>query len=301
MLNPDRRIYIGKRDATRKCRFCKRESPHAQFNTKAHAVPELIGNKTLLTLEECNECNQNIGRYEDDFSKFTHFERTFNRIPGKKGIPSIRIPNAKSRVEARNNNINFIEGENENLFNMNFEENVFTAKLQKQSYRPLGVYKSLLKMGLSIMPHDELENFNEACLWISQPDLQTHRVSDGAGYYCFLTFTPGPRPYPHPILTLLKRKTETPHPYMSFILRFGNRTYQIFLPAKKLDKHLEGKDITLVGYPSQFMHYDLHNLWKYGKTHFNHIKLSSTNLRTDDKGDYQFRFDSVSEEKSSEN
>ncbi len=55
-LRPGTKLVLGGTDA-RRCRFCDRDSADATFRTAAHAIPELLGNKTLFTLEECDQCN----------------------------------------------------------------------------------------------------------------------------------------------------------------------------------------------------------------------------------------------------
>ena len=52
---------LGKNEAQR-CRFCGGYSPGVSFQQQAHAIPEALGNKTLFTSYECDNCNQKFGR-----------------------------------------------------------------------------------------------------------------------------------------------------------------------------------------------------------------------------------------------
>ncbi len=38
------------------CRFCERTAPGASFRVDTLAIPETLGNRTLFTIEECDEC-----------------------------------------------------------------------------------------------------------------------------------------------------------------------------------------------------------------------------------------------------
>src|SRR5262245_16553961 len=60
----------------RVCRFCDQGKPYVTFKKKAHAIPELVGNKTLLTLYECDQCNKRFSSFEDDFAKMTLGDRS---------------------------------------------------------------------------------------------------------------------------------------------------------------------------------------------------------------------------------
>lgn len=58
---------IPKRE--RKCIFCGNEN--AKFTTVAHTVSENIGNKSLISHFECDECNQSFDKmFEDDLGKY---------------------------------------------------------------------------------------------------------------------------------------------------------------------------------------------------------------------------------------
>jgi hypothetical protein len=42
----------------RVCRFCGLGADKTKFNKDAHAIPELLGNKHLLSDSECDACNE---------------------------------------------------------------------------------------------------------------------------------------------------------------------------------------------------------------------------------------------------
>src|SRR5208282_1638573 len=53
------------------CRFCGGTPPKCTFSKRAHAVSELLGNKVLKSLYECDACNKRFSAFEDDLAKLT--------------------------------------------------------------------------------------------------------------------------------------------------------------------------------------------------------------------------------------
>ncbi len=43
------------------CRFCMKSYPSTTFKNKAHAIPDFIGNRTLVSFVECDSCNDKAG------------------------------------------------------------------------------------------------------------------------------------------------------------------------------------------------------------------------------------------------
>ena len=55
-LRPGTRVVLGEQNH-RLCRFCGQGEPGTSFRHKAHAIPELLGNKSIFTNFECDNCN----------------------------------------------------------------------------------------------------------------------------------------------------------------------------------------------------------------------------------------------------
>ena len=61
------------------------------FKHDALAIPEFLGNKRIFANYECDSCNQFFGSgIETDLGNWTKPSRTFARIRGKRGVPSIK-------------------------------------------------------------------------------------------------------------------------------------------------------------------------------------------------------------------
>ena len=79
-----RKTYID-RDAPRGCAICLRKLPEVTFRKDAHVVPELLGNRGLLTMQECDECNDRFGENEEtELGKWLAVDRVVARVPTKK-------------------------------------------------------------------------------------------------------------------------------------------------------------------------------------------------------------------------
>src|SRR4051812_8829229 len=57
-------------NVVKKCRFCYKEFPDTNFKMIAHAIPEFMGNKSLISKFECDTCNQYFGKLENEFASF---------------------------------------------------------------------------------------------------------------------------------------------------------------------------------------------------------------------------------------
>lgn len=256
MRRGQRKTYIGSKTNPRTCRFCNSSAPKASFSQEAHAVSHMVGNRTLFLNEECDECNAKSAQIENDFGNFTLPERTWSQVPGKKGIPTLRSFAKSSRVEMTPEGLSIkqVIGDDIVDFDPDKSKGSFTATATLHKYRPLAVYKALLKMALSIMDHKELHAFGPALQWIASQGIIEGRVSDITQFTCFRSFTSGLAPYAFPVALLLRRKSDQLKcPYMSFVLIFHNYTYQIFLPSNEKDKQLVGLRSNLPMWPHPYM------------------------------------------------
>ena len=98
-LNNDNKIHLGeKKDNT--CRFCGKKHPEVTFKMITHAIPEFIGNKTLISEYECDVCNSLFSQMETQMSNYMNLYHTAAQVSGKRGVPSYK-PNSqqKSRID----------------------------------------------------------------------------------------------------------------------------------------------------------------------------------------------------------
>ena len=72
---PGEKRYIGEK-SNQICRFCKKDKSMTRFKSIAHAIPELLGNKSIISHEECDACNKFFATSEDHLGKMLNFINT---------------------------------------------------------------------------------------------------------------------------------------------------------------------------------------------------------------------------------
>lgn len=230
------------------CRFCSKDKTQTTFRKKAHAIPELLGNKTLCSKNECDACNEHFGRHlEDHLAKYLMPYNSLMQIVGKNKVPKYK--DSEMRIESENGKPH-IKHKNSKNVQFDLKNKTLNIQMQTQKLIPIRVYKAFLKMALSVMPEDELVNFDETIKYVCEEDKD--RVSKGLSAM-LVTFTPGVKPYDKIMNIVLKRKNENPEvPYMQYVLAYGNFIFQIMIPSLKKDEFLfkNKKTITIKPFPS---------------------------------------------------
>jgi hypothetical protein len=243
----NKQIMLGTKP--NKCRFCDGERPARTFKKRAHAVSELLGNKAVKSLHECDVCNERFAAFEDDLAKMTLPYRHAGAVIGKNGVPTIVSASGKARIEFKNGQMHIAHSAHDESFVVDEENRTITFAYVEQPYRPLGAYKALCKSGFALLPAEELANFSELKEWLLHEDVATRKVYSDGNHVYLQSFVPAFRPFPQAIVALLRRKETITAPYMTLFIAFGNVSYQIFLPCPANDGHLVGQKIQVVRYP----------------------------------------------------
>ena len=166
VINPDD-------TSSRICRFCRKREPEVTFNNKAHLIPFLIGNQHLLSNFECDCCNAYFSKYESDLARFLSVQRTFNRIRKRKGgVAGFNTYNkdvSVEHVESSDSIVLKVDKSNpqENAISHDESTDTLTITFQTQDYRPLRVYKALIKIALSVMSEDEMKHYEYALKYLT--------------------------------------------------------------------------------------------------------------------------------------
>lgn len=152
------RLEVGKRQG--KCRFCK--SIATTYDNTAHAIPEFLGNKSIFTLDECDECNSYFGRkIERDLSEFVP-PSWFTKLKGKKGYRKTSV------------NGGFTLSGEDRFLNISCpkETSLPISKLMTngRSFSPLNVYKAWVKILVAILPEQHLPDFDHVTNWLLSMD-----------------------------------------------------------------------------------------------------------------------------------
>ena len=154
-----KQVRFGERGA---CRFCG-ETDRAKFRKTAHTVPRSIGNSRLVSLDECDRCNELFGYYDDQLVRFFGSYLTMVGLVSGKKPPKTK--GRSSSIQRKGDSISVRASVTEGGF---FEAvmPVMTATgpglrftLPESYYIPAYVYLALSKQAIALMPADALKDF----------------------------------------------------------------------------------------------------------------------------------------------
>lgn len=249
----DRCPPLGSR-TRRVCRFCRRTDAAVSFRARAHAVPEALGNKTLFTNYECDECNHKFGTtIENDLGAYTKPARVFSRIPGKRNVPSLKQHGSAkhpSRVDVENGVFRITDYEDDPLVKIVPQGNRVELVVTRDAYTPIAVMKAFVRIGLTLVPESELPNFPDTLDWIRETD---HSRRGPPLMPAAVTFQRGPMPNDVIRAVVLRRKAAAREvPYAFVVLAFGNHQYQVCIPSATQDRELFDTDFEMALLPTVF-------------------------------------------------
>lgn len=248
-LEPGKKIILGQKD-NQVCRFCGHIYPLVTFKSEVHAIPECIGNKSLYTTYECDTCNHMFGSgIENDFGNWSKPMRNFTRTRGKRGVPTIKMASSggsQGRFGTTDTAIQQNPADPAPIFEVDEKTKTVVFSIPRDPYTPVAVLKTFLKIGLSVLPEEEIPDFRGILSWIRDPN---HHACPVIGYPVLRTFVPGP--YVQPLtLRLLRRRTDRiMAPYITFVLGYGNEVFQVWLLSDERDRHIMGRKITFPPFP----------------------------------------------------
>jgi hypothetical protein len=226
-----------------KCRFCGKSKPETTFRNRAHALPEFIGNSSLLSHYECDNCNSRFGReLESQFANFMQLNHTMFAVKGKSGFPKFKLTNGTS-IKSDGKLIDWDGIPNDKLSYDNYTSTL-VATQKVPSFVPVAVYKALLKMALTIMPHDELKTFSETMNWLNAP-IHNNGFEIQPLWVLYGSLNSNDR-FPHIGASLLKRKNLKDFEIAPMLFRLNYANFQFDLP---LPLFYKGKMIPLKQMP----------------------------------------------------
>jgi len=143
---PHERIRYNEPLPQRVCRFCGKDDNNS-FKKKAHTVPQTLGNKFLLSFDECDDCNSLFGEYE---THLTNFFEPIRAIFSNGILRKFKSPRERIIVEP----FPQIPGGrliSDKSDNYKLTQNQQEIHMKTNSYVPIYVYRALLKIALSLI------------------------------------------------------------------------------------------------------------------------------------------------------
>ena len=270
------------------CRFCGKTAPEVSFKNVAHALSELIGNKSVFLKCECDSCNKRFGRiYENHLANYLGPYRTLCYTDGKNGIPSYKTGDGKFRIDVNEKEVVIQEAPDKCIVNTDNEK--FIVNLPRNKYISLMVFKSFVFMALSIVPEEELSAFQETISWLNsdQDDLPAFLSNASYATHVNERFVEGNKPL-QVQAWVIRRKKEKKCPYAFLILEFDNLFYQVSIPCLCQDKDLANEPLSFPGFPSTI---DVNPRLKDARQCVNDINLSSLNPIIGETVELELKYD----------
>lgn len=217
---------------TRLCRFCYTEEGKVnsfgslvKFNKKAHLISEALGNKRLVSIDECDHCNDYFSQtLEPSIVNFFAPFRSLYGIPGKRGKKKLKGTNFELDPET-GFDIKFPGTL------LDFQEGCFKVKLEMQEgYIPVDVYKCLVKFILAVIPIEEMSIYSKTINWLYDESsvcvLPKVTYLKNASFYT-----------EHPYLVKYKRHTtDRSFPDLIGEFRYGDIVLIFIIPFGNLDQ-----------------------------------------------------------------
>lgn len=283
----------------RTCRFCKAVfSKDEKFKSKAHLIPELLGNDYIFSDFECDRCNALFSKYENDLANFIGVARAMSRRNANAGRIKFKSPDKtfivmkdaetpeipKLRIESH-------EEENDH-FTLNPDSKTVTFQTVRDAYNPHNVYRALLKIGLSLLPDASMKDYGIA-LSMLRGD-RKNEEADNPMFKLNCYVHPGPA-FPCPMALLFEKKDKTqPVPMHMVCLMFLNHTYQLALPLCKEDKWMyDGK--TTITIPNMPPFIDNHFANDFGLPKEHRLNFNLDEIKKGEKHQITYSFDSFSD------
>lgn len=233
------RMRIGINDKARRiCRFCGKSMPDVTFKQKAHAISESLGNKGLICLEECDDCNRHFNEtIEQDIGKLLRFQLIFKGIKGKKGNPTligegVSIKNDTSSCTFKGKNTLKLEIQDSLDFNVGQDIKQFLSQnfsFSREKYTPQNIYKCFCKYVISLIDSYHLPFFRDTIKWINEP-IAKHRLPPV--WHCRVPLATSP------CLVIMTRKhNHKDIPYCWAIINIAGFQFLFIVPFCSQDKY----------------------------------------------------------------
>lgn len=203
-----KRTVIGEGDKKKRvCRFCGKQMPEVTFGDVAHAISEGLGNKELICNEECDECNNKLSKTESNLMHYLDVRRAMGGILTKtdRTVPSVDGKGFVIRGDENNHAVLYLEREWLDAQGIDSTKEFWVKLETEEAITHQGIYKTLCKIVIDLLPSHELSHFSETIGWINGSVMDAELPPYYASYDreqviqptvdIFLSNRPGREPY----------------------------------------------------------------------------------------------------------
>lgn len=233
LLKPVHGMQIIGNSRKKICRFCGKDESTVSFSKCAHVFPEAIGNHVLASNYECDECNEFFGdTIENEYANFFSLHHSIMQIPGKNGVPKCKykVSCDKRTDQCREYCVEINFKDEMPIINpckevgkeyIDISNNAITISKPVGKCCPIAVFKSIVKMAISVMPVEELSLFSHVISWLRNP--QHSNFYQNKKLLIRYKMIPGFNVTKFPCYALYRRKKDNlmGMPYMLFNLTYA--------------------------------------------------------------------------------
>lgn len=167
VFNGQSTTRIGEPDKLKRvCRYCHKSIPETSFKEIAHTISEALGNKSIITNDECDNCNHRFGdTLEQDFLSIFDLPRLLFNIRGKNGEAHKFIGDnyilEKDSAGKLSISYTMVEGEQ--------TPSELPDHLQLKPHRkfpPQNTYKTLCKYAIGVLDNLTLTHLERTRKWL---------------------------------------------------------------------------------------------------------------------------------------
>lgn len=227
----------------KKCIFCGKSYPDTSFQSKPHLVPELFGRNKIISNHECDTCNSAFNFHETQTSTFVQPFLSMLAIKTKKGIPVFqsrkKIDQNTTTLRVEGNNRIFNLGTNRSDMVYDYKNKSIKITFRSRPFIPFSVYKILLKIGISLLPKEDIAA-NPHYLDFLSLDQPVH---NNLQLWKLYRYVMKGKMFASPSAKLFRAKQlvrgNEEFPEFCLMMNFANVTLQLFLPitANNLTNH----------------------------------------------------------------
>lgn len=240
------------------CYYCGTTDKN-KFKTIPHLTPELLTRNNNTYNYECDDCNQIFsGEYENHLTNFTRPFVVLSQCKTKKGYPKIKMDNGDS-IQFKDGQLHIVNSHNSFPMEFDEERQLGSVKVPRKKYIPYKVYKALLKIAISLLPPEKIDNYSDIIEWIKRPELDDrYNLLFISKAYSFKLIG---KKYNEPFAELYEAQKlligNHEYPQHILVIGFANFAIQIFLPPSKelLKIHDSSRDLGLELLPIVFKNY----------------------------------------------
>jgi hypothetical protein len=263
-------------ETSRRCRFCGLGKTDVTFRKRAHAAPEFLGNRDILSMNECDTCNDFLAsNYEDHLAKWSLFARAASQVKTKKHKPTFKNPSETLRIETGPKGLEITLTDLKLTSDLMREGGRYgftvPTDASSQYHVPIRAAMALVKIACSISRTEDREQCQPAIDWLMQ-----RSQFSLSKFPVLYAFTPGRISDAATQVIMLRRRVEEPIPFLWFLVQFSNHRLQTFVPMCPADsgwlRKGETVNITVKHFPSVFG-----PNWRFGETEFRLFYWSGVN------------------------